>query len=42
MNLKRADTKLKKTQKQLNEVTEDFNKLQIETNEIIRKKRQMK
>jgi uncharacterized protein YoxC len=42
MNLKRADTKLKKTQKQLNDVTEDFNKLQIETNEIIRKKRQMK
>jgi Asp-tRNA(Asn)/Glu-tRNA(Gln) amidotransferase C subunit len=38
MNLKRADTKLKKTQKQLNEVTEYFNKLQIETNEIIRKK----
>jgi hypothetical protein len=37
MNPKRADTKLKKTQKQLNEL-EDINKLQNETNKIIRKK----
>jgi hypothetical protein len=39
MNPKRTwIKKLEKTQKQLNDLKEDFNKLQIETKEVIKKK----